>query len=333
VRQGASWTAAYHLQLTVAAVARPVRSGVGALGVLAAERSWVARPDDVCPEQRPAGLERSGVVAVADPASRHATASVAGVQHAVSAHPVSASGIRLSSRPVSGPLGWSSEVRRSAGCCPPVRCPPVRCPPVRCPPVRCPAVRPDASVSSHAQAVAVGTRSRWPGDRDHRNGWRPQGLPGRRRPDRRSRRPGRGRRCPSRVGQWKVGGGPGPPGWCGPRRPRLTTERPGRPGRRPERPSRAAALWAREQAAARGGGIRRVAAVLGWVRDHGAWSSPSLTPGWADPQGPLEGPAGMGVRPQRGPSWQPALPARCRQRSDLRRWVVGLPGLEPGTSS
>ncbi len=43
--------------------------------------------------------------------------------------------------------------------------------------------------------------------------------------------------------------------------------------------------------------------------------------------------AGMGVRPQRGPGWQPALPARGRQRSDLRGWLVGLPGLEPGTSS
>jgi hypothetical protein len=63
----------------------------------------------------------------------------------------------------------------------------------------------------------------------------------------------------------------------------------------------------------------RVAAVLGWVRDHGAWSSPSLTAGWADPEGPLDAPAGIGVRPQRGPSRRRALPARCRQRSDLRR--------------
>ena len=61
-------------------------------------------------------------------------------------------------------------------------------------------------------------------------------------------------------------------------------------------------------------------ASSGWVRDHGGWSSPSLTPGWADPEGPLEVPAGMGARPQRGPSRQRALPARCRQRCDLRRW-------------
>jgi hypothetical protein len=74
-------------------------------------------------------------------------------------------------------------------------------------------------------------------------------------------------------------------------------------------------------------------ASSGWVRDHGGWSSPSRTPGWATSEGPGEVPAGMGVRPQRGPSRQRALPARCRQRCDLRRLVVGLPGLEPGTSS
>jgi hypothetical protein len=44
-------------------------------------------------------------------------------------------------------------------------------------------------------------------------------------------------------------------------------------------------------------------------------------------------PAGMGVRPRRGPGWQRAFPPRCRQRCDLRGWLVGLPGLEPGTSS
>jgi hypothetical protein len=54
---------------------------------------------------------------------------------------------------------------------------------------------------------------------------------------------------------------------------------------------------------------------------------------WAGPEGPMGVPAGMGVRPQRGPGWQRALPARYRQRCDLRKWLVGLPGLEPGTSS
>jgi hypothetical protein len=100
------------------------------------------------------------------------------------------------------------RVRRPA-----VRCPPIQRPAVWCPAVQCLAVRPDASVSFHLR--------RWPGDRDHRNGWRLLWLPGRRRLDRRSRRPGRGRRCRSRVGQWEVAGGPGRRGGCGPRRPRL----------------------------------------------------------------------------------------------------------------
>jgi hypothetical protein len=81
VRQGASWTAAYRRQLTVAAVARPVRGGVGAPGVLAVEWSWwLLAQTAAAREERPAALEGSGVVAVVDPASRHATASVAGVQ-------------------------------------------------------------------------------------------------------------------------------------------------------------------------------------------------------------------------------------------------------------
>jgi hypothetical protein len=152
VRQGASWTAASHLQLTVAAAARPIPSSVGAPGVLAGERSWlVLAQTKVCPEQRPAGSERSGVVAVVDTASRQATASVTGVQHAVSTHPLS--GVR---DPAVQPSGVRSpgvvvqRVQRSAVRCPPVQrpavrcsavcCPPVRCPTVCCPPVRCPTV-------------------------------------------------------------------------------------------------------------------------------------------------------------------------------------------------
>ena len=145
------------------------------------------------------------------------------------------------------------------------------------------------------------------------------------------RRPGRGRRCPSRVGRWEVAGGPQPPGWVGAAAAARAAERPGRPGRCAERPSRAAVRWARERAD--GWQPPRGWASLGWVLDHGGWSSPRLTPGWAAPEGLLEVPAGMGVRPQRGPSRQRALPARCRQRSDLRKWGVGLPGLEPPASS
>jgi hypothetical protein len=98
----------------------------------------VARPDDVCPEQRPAGIERSGVVAVIDTASSHATASVAAVQQAVSTHP--AFGVR---DPAVQPSGLRSpgvvvqRVQRSAVYCPPVQRPAVCCPPVRCPAVWC----------------------------------------------------------------------------------------------------------------------------------------------------------------------------------------------------
>jgi hypothetical protein len=56
-------------------------------------------------------------------------------------------------------------------------------------------------------------------------------------------------------------------------------------GRRAERPSRAAALWAREQAAARGWPHAAWLPSSGWVRDYGAWASPSLTAGWAAPEG------------------------------------------------
>jgi len=292
----------------------------------------VARPDDVCPQQL-------------QPVSRARASSP------------------WSTRPAATPRHRSPLSSR--------RCPPIRfrrpgsgCPAVRCPvswggrpegpavgrllsthpasnrpasnrpasnrPASAP-VRPDASVSP-TQAVAFGTGSNWPGDRDHRNGWRPLGLPRRRRLDRRSRRPGLGRRCRRRVGPWGWVADPGRRVRGGPRRPRLPAERPGRPGRPPERPSRAAALWARCRRQ------RKVEAPDAWLaspagRDHGGWSSPSLTLGWAAPEGPGEGPAGMGVRPQRGPSRRRALPARCRQRCDLRRWLVGLPGLEPGTSS
>jgi hypothetical protein len=295
VRQGASWTAASHLQLTVPAMARPIRSsGVPSASLL---------------------LSGPGC---RSPRRRFARRSVQPVSRARASSP-------WSTRPA-GTLRRRSPV--SSRRCPPIR---FRRPGSGCPAVRCPvtwagrpegpavgrllSTRPASSrpLSSRAvssrpvssrpsgrvrllppQAVALGTRSSWPGDRDHRNRWRPRWLPSRRRLERRSRRPGCGRRCPSRGGQWAVAGGPGPLGWCGPRRPRLPAERPGRPGRRAERPSRAAALWAREQTAARAGCIRRVAGVLGWVRDHGEWSSPSLTPGWAAPGGVTGGAGGDG---------------------------------------
>jgi hypothetical protein len=165
VRRGASWTAAYHRQLTVAAVASPIRSSVGVLDVLAVERSWslLAQTTSARRSLQPVS-RRSGVVAVVDTASRHATASVAAVQQAVSTHPVSASGIRLSSRPASGHLGSSSSgsgARPSAVHPSGVQPSAVHPCGVQLSGVQpsgvCP-VRPDASVSSHAQAVASGTQ-------------------------------------------------------------------------------------------------------------------------------------------------------------------------------
>jgi hypothetical protein len=308
VRQGASWTAAYHRHLTVAVVARPVRGSAGALGVLAAERSWWLLAQTTSARRSVQPVSRgSGVVAVVDIASSHATASVAGVQQALSTHPGSASGIRLSSRPVSGHLGSSS---RGSGGRPsavhPFRCPAVCCPPVRCPAVWCLPRRSGASVSSHSGGGV--------GD------------------------PGRGGRYASDAAEVGLVSGrsladPGRwVGW-GPRRPRLPTERPGRPGRRAERPSRAAARWAREQAAARGGCIRGVATVLGLGARPRCVVVAEPDARVGGPGGARDVPAGMGLRPQCGPSRQRVLLARGRQRSDLRRWVVGLPGLEPGTSS
>jgi hypothetical protein len=211
---------------TVAAAARPVRSSVVPSESLLLSGPGVARPNDVCPEQRPAGLERSGVVAVVDTASRHATASVTGVQQAVSTHPVSASGIRLSGRPVSGHLGRSST---GSGARPSAVHPSSVQPSAVQPSAVQPSVRTRPS-PSHSGG-GVGDQVEVAGDPDHRNRWRPQGLPGRRWLDRRSRRPGAGDAAHVAL----VGGRPvadlGRRVGCGPRRPHLTAERPGRPGR------------------------------------------------------------------------------------------------------
>jgi hypothetical protein len=216
VHRGANWTAAYHLQLTVAAVARPVRGSVVPLGVLAAERSWVvARPDGVCPAEPPAGLQRSGVDG----------RSVSGVR---------CPPIRFVVRDAAVP---PSSVRPSG--VQRVQCPAVRCPAVRLVSTR-PAssrllsvpVRPDASVSSHLRRRRR-TRLRRPGNRHHSHGSRScGGCP--------VGRLGRGLRSPgvatpprSRGGQsgcrWRTRAG------LGRRRPRVPAERPGRPGRRKER--------------------------------------------------------------------------------------------------
>jgi hypothetical protein len=192
----------------------------------------VACPDDVCPEERPARIERSGVVAVVDTASSHATGvGRRCVQQALSTHPVSASGIRLSSRPVSGHLGSSSRgsggrpsavhpsgVQPSAA---PIRCPAVWCLPrpsgrVRIlPPQRGGLATLTTGTGGGPGGCRAGDGSiDGPGGRDAGDAARVALVGGRSVAD-----PGR------RVG-------------CGPRRPRLPAERPGRPGRRAERTSR-----------------------------------------------------------------------------------------------
>jgi hypothetical protein len=205
VRQGASWTAAYHRQLTVAAVARPIGSSVGAPASLRLRGPGCCSPRRRLPggassRSRAVGRRRRG---------RPCQQARHGVGRRCPAGGVHPSGLGVRD-PAVQPSGVRSpgvvvqRVRRPAVCCPPVRCPAVSCLP---PSVR---TRPSPPM---LRRWRWGPRSRWPGDRDHRNRWRPRWLPSRRRLDRRSTRPGRGRRCRSRVDQWEVGGGPGPPGW------------------------------------------------------------------------------------------------------------------------
>jgi hypothetical protein len=307
VRQGASGTAAYHLQLTVAAVARPVRGSVGAPGVLAAERSWLllAQTASARRSVQPV-FERSGVVAVVDAASRHATASAAGVS-SMRCPPIRFRCPGSGCPAVRCPVTWGRrpEVRRSAVCCPPVRCPAVCCPPVRCPAVCCLPRRSGRVRLLPPQAVALGTQVEEAGTRATlpKSRWSVGGRWGRAA----ELRAGRGgRACPlsDQAGQAGVRSA---------HRGRLR----GGHGSRLQREVAAPPPGCRPRLGA------RPRCVV--VADPGARVG--------GPGGPLEVPAGMGVRPQRGPSRQRALPARCRQCSDLRRWVVGLPGLEPGTSS
>jgi hypothetical protein len=208
---------AYHRQLTVAAAARPVRSSVGALGVLAAERSWWLLAQTTCARRsgRPVSSGRASWPWSTRPAATPRRRSPVSSRRCP---PIRsrASGIWLSSRPLSGHLGSSSS---GSG-------------------ARPSAVHPSAVQPSGVQP-AIRTRSsppmlrRWQWDQGRAGratlttgtcggpgGCRAvDGL------DRRSRRPGRERRCPrsrwSGGGRWPTG----PPGWgCGLRRPRLPAE-------------------------------------------------------------------------------------------------------------
>jgi len=163
VRRGASWTAAYRRQLTVAAVARPVRGGVGAPGVLAAERSWwllaqtASARRSVQPVPRARAWSPWSTRPAGTPRRRSPVSSrrCPPIQSGVRDPAVQPSGVR-------SPGVVVQRVRRSDGCCPPVRCPAVRCPSVRCPAVWCLPSSVRTRPSPPTQAVAVGTRSRWP---------------------------------------------------------------------------------------------------------------------------------------------------------------------------
>jgi hypothetical protein len=230
VRRGASWTAAYHLQLTVAAVARPIRGSVGAPGVLAVERSWLLLAQtapaqrSVQPLSRGRALSPWSTRPAATPRRRSPLSS--------RRYPPSglASGIQLSSRPVSGHLGSSS--RGSGGRTAAVHPSGVQlcgCPSVRCPAVWCLPSSVRTRPSPPTQAVAVGTRSRWPATLTTGTGGGPGGcravdgsIDGRRGQD-----AGDAAEVAVVTGRSvtvlgrRVG--------CGPRRPPLPAKRPGRP--------------------------------------------------------------------------------------------------------
>jgi hypothetical protein len=263
VRRGASWTAASHRQLTVAAVARPRPWRRGCPGVLAAARSWWLLAQT-------ASAQRS-----AQPLSRGRALSPWSTRPAGTPRrrsPVSsrrcppirsrASGIRLSSRPVSGHLGSSS--RGSGG-----RTAAVQLSGVQLSGVHPCGVQPSGVCPRRSGRVRLLPLRRWRwgpgrGGRATLTTGTGGGPGGRRAVD--GSIDGRGGRDAGDAAEVAlvrgVGGDPGRRVGCGPRRPLLPAERPGRPGRRAERPSRAAARWPQEQAA-RDGGSRRVAGVLG----------------------------------------------------------------------
>jgi hypothetical protein len=205
------------------------------------------------------------VVAVVDPASRHATASVAGVQQAVSTHPGSASGIRRSSRPVSGHLGSSS--RGSGGRTAAVHPSSVQPSAVR--PVRCPAVWCCRPRRSGRVRLLPLRRRRWGPGRGGRatlttgTGGGPGGC---RAVD--GSIDGRGGRDAGDAAEVAlvrggVGGDPGRRvGWGRGGRACPPSDQPGQAGVRGARRGRRRGGH-EGQAAARGGGSRRVAAVLG----------------------------------------------------------------------
>ena len=291
MRRGASWTAAYHRQLTVAAVARPVGSSVAALSVLAVERSW-------------------WLLAQTTPAR----SSLQPVSSGWASSP-------WSTRPAGTPRHRSPLSSR--------RCPPIRsrrpgsgCPAVRCPvtwagrpegpavgrllstrpvssrplsavhPVRCPAVWCLPSSVRTRPSPPMLRRWRWgPGSsgRATLTTGTGGGPGGGRAVD--GSTDGRGAETRATLPKSGWSGGsvavPGRRVGYGPGRPRLPAERSGRPG-----PACGAPV-AGGCAVGTGGRLQREVAApaawrpsSGWGGDHGGWSWPRLTPGWAGPGGP-----------------------------------------------
>jgi hypothetical protein len=166
VRRGASWTAAYYLQPTVAAVARPVGSSVvpseslllSGPGLLLAQTASARRsvqptssgqassPWSTLPGHQP--WHRSPVDV------RHACPPIRDRRPGSGSQPSSVQPVQCPARPVSSPSGVQSPgvVVRVSGdpavCCPPVRCPALWCPPVQRPAGWCPPHQSAASVSS-----------------------------------------------------------------------------------------------------------------------------------------------------------------------------------------
>ena len=224
--------------------ARPVGSCVGALGVLAAERSWwlltrtASARRSVQPLSRGRASSPWSTLPAGTPRRRSPVSSMG--------CPPSGFGVRGTAVPVSGHRAGRPE--GPAVCCPAVQRPAVRCPAVWCLP---PSVRTRPS-------PPMLRRWRWGPGRGGRatlttgTGGGPCGC---RAVDgsidgRGGRDAGDAAEVALVSGRWLADPGRRV-GW-GRRRPRLPAEQPGRPGRRSERPSRAAARWARVQAAAPG---------------------------------------------------------------------------------
>jgi hypothetical protein len=245
VRRGASWTAAYHLQPTVAAAAEPVRSSV-----VPSSSVLVSGPGRRPPSRRlPGGAASrhpaSGVVAGVDTAR-----TLRGVGHRCPTRGVHPAGCVVRDLAVQ-PAGVR-PVRCPAGCCPPRS---VRSRPS--PPTSGCSVGDQVETAGQPSPQQPG-RGRCGGRAVGRLGRRPS-SPGGRATLPRSRGgqqggrwrtrarigAGGGRACPLRGQAGQAGAGS--PLWL--------------------------ALWAGEQAGARVGRSGRVTAVSGWAGDHGGWWS------------------------------------------------------------